>query len=113
METKLMQIISKQEAKKFDREYHERNFRTVLMNKLILEINILLKVYYDDIEEESKKNNSFTIFEWKTLDSEFYTALGRKIRNSVFNEVTEMYESQNIYLSFTCEQYQKRISIKF
>jgi len=108
-----MKIISKEEAKKFDRKYHEINYRTMLVNKLILEINILLKVYYDDIEEESEKNNSFTIFEWKTLDDDFYTALGRKIRNSVFDEVTEMYKSQNISISFTCEQYQKRVSIKF
>jgi hypothetical protein len=113
MEVKLSKIISKEEAKNFNREWHEQNFKTYLMNKLIREINILLKVYYDDIEEESKKNNSFTIFEWKALDDDFYTSLGRKIRNSVFNEVTEMYESQNIFISFTCEQYQKRVSIKF
>jgi len=117
MEVKLSKIISKEEAKNFNREWHEQNFKTYLMNKLIREINILLQTYYDDIEKYSEKSrtdgNWFTIYEWKALDADFYTILGTKIRESVFQELSKMYKAENISIHITCGTHHKRISFQF
>jgi len=106
-------IISKDNANNFDRKLYEKNLHDKLIKKLIIEINMLLQIHYDDIVNASIKNSQFTVFEWKVLDSDFYLLKGNEIRDSVFKEISELYKTQNISVSIMCEQFQKRVSFQF